>query len=63
VYRDLWHAVRCASSRWYQSLVSHYGERGGLLVAGGVREQAQARGRAHDIWATAKELLSELESG
>jgi len=63
LYALAWSVPHIAHSRWYEDIAG----RELAAVAAGlpaeVREAAQARGRARDLWATAQELLAELGEG
>jgi hypothetical protein len=60
LYALAWTVPHVAHSRWYEDVA---GRELAALAAGlppEVREAAQARGRARDLWATAEELAAEL---
>jgi hypothetical protein len=50
-----------ANSRWYEDVAGRYIATVANTLSPEVVAAAQARGRARDLWATAKELLVELE--
>jgi hypothetical protein len=50
-----------ANSRWYEDVAGRYIATVANTLSPEVVAAAQARGRARDLWATAKELLAELE--
>jgi hypothetical protein len=49
-----------SNSRWYEEVAGRELAAMAAVLPLEVREAAQARGRARDIWATAQELLVEL---
>jgi hypothetical protein len=63
LYALAWSVPHITHSRWFEDVAG----RELATVAAGlpveVREAAQARGRARDLWATAQELLDELAGG
>jgi hypothetical protein len=48
------------NSRWYIDVVGRYIEEMAATLPPDVREAAQARGRARDLWATVEELAAEM---
>ncbi|MBN1935279.1 MAG: HEPN domain-containing protein, partial [Anaerolineae bacterium] len=51
-----------ADSRFYHDMVGQRIATAAATLLPQVREAAEARGRARDLWATARELLAELEA-
>ena len=51
-----------SNSRWYEEIAGQRLAAVAAELAPEVREAAQARGRARDLWATAQELLGELQA-
>jgi hypothetical protein len=51
-----------ANSRWYEDVAGRPIAEAATTLAPQVVEAAQQRGRARDVWATAAELLEELEA-
>ncbi|HUT19668.1 MAG TPA: hypothetical protein VM366_10940, partial [Anaerolineae bacterium] len=61
LYALAWSVPRVACSRWYEDVAGRELAAAAAGLPPEAREAALACGRAREVWATAEELLAELE--